>query len=53
MNDETEVNQIKEERENPSLQTEGSKVSKKIDEKKTKQILQQLQTQKKKWHPHI
>jgi DNA-binding TFAR19-related protein (PDSD5 family) len=35
------------------LQTEGSKVSKKIDEKKTKQILQQLQTQKKKWHPHI
>jgi hypothetical protein len=40
INDETKVNQVKEERENPTLQIEVSKVSSEFDEKKIKQILQ-------------
>jgi hypothetical protein len=52
INDETEVNQIKEERNNPSLQTKVSRVLRKFDEEKTKKILQQLQIQRKKWRPH-
>ncbi len=45
-----EVNQISEEIENPNMQTKASRVSKESDEEKNKQILQQLQTQRKKWH---
>jgi anti-sigma28 factor (negative regulator of flagellin synthesis) len=41
-NDETKVNQIKEEIENPSLQIEGGRVSRESYEDKTKRILQQL-----------
>jgi hypothetical protein len=52
INDETEINQVKEESENPSLQTKVSRVLGKSDEKEIKQILQQLQTQRKKWRPH-
>ncbi len=40
MNYEIEVNQVREERENPSLQTKVSRMSRKCDEKKTKQTLQ-------------
>jgi hypothetical protein len=40
INDEIEVNQVKEERENPSLQIEASRVSREFDEKKIKQSLQ-------------
>jgi hypothetical protein len=50
INDETKVDQIMEERENPSLQTKISKVSRvceKTDEEKTKHILEQLQIQRK------
>jgi hypothetical protein len=39
-------------RENPSLQTEVNRMLWVFDEKKIKQILQQLQTQRKKSHPH-
>jgi catalase (peroxidase I) len=53
INDETEINQIREESENPSLQTKISRVTRKFDEKKIKQNLQQLQTQRKKWHLDI
>jgi hypothetical protein len=42
INDEIKVNQIREEKENPSLQTKGSRVSRESYEKKTKWILQQL-----------
>ncbi len=42
INDETKVNQVKEEKENPSLQTKGSRVLGKSYEKKTKWILQHL-----------
>jgi predicted acetyltransferase len=54
-NDETKVDQVMEERENPSLQTEISrnlKVCEKIDEEKIKHILEQLQFQRKKWCLH-
>jgi hypothetical protein len=49
INDETKINQIMEERENPSLHTKISKVSRvreEIDEEKTKHILEQLQIQR-------
>jgi len=52
INDETELNEVREERENLNLQIEVSRVSRVYNEKKIKQILQQLQTQRKKWHPH-
>jgi hypothetical protein len=39
INDEIKINQVRE-RENPSLQTEGNRMSKKSNEKKIKQILQ-------------
>ncbi len=39
INYEIEVNQVKEERVNPSLQTKVSRVSKEFDVKKTKHIL--------------
>jgi len=52
INDEIEVNQVREERKNPSLQIEVNRVLREFDEKKMKQILQHLQTQRKKWHPH-
>jgi hypothetical protein len=41
INDEIKVNQVREERENPSLQSEVSRISQESNEKKTKQILQQ------------
>jgi len=44
INDEIEVNQVREERKNPSLQTKISKMSGASDQEKIKQILQQLQT---------
>jgi hypothetical protein len=50
INDKTKVDQIMEERENP-MQTKINRVSRvceEIDEKKTKQILEQLQIQRKK-----
>jgi hypothetical protein len=50
-NDETKVDQVMEERENPSLQTEIniiSKVFEEIDEKNIKHILEQLQFKRKK-----
>jgi hypothetical protein len=40
IDDKTKVNQVREERENPSLQTKVSRVLGESDEKKTKQILQ-------------
>ncbi len=40
INDDTKVNQVREERENPSLQIEVSRVSREYDEEKIKQILQ-------------
>jgi hypothetical protein len=43
INDETELNQVREERENLNLQIEVSRVSRVYNEKKIKQILQQLQ----------
>ncbi len=52
INDEIEVNQVHEERENPSLQIKVSRISWISNEEKIKQILQQLQTQRKKWCPH-
>jgi hypothetical protein len=36
INDEIEINQVREERENPSLQTKVSRVSREFDEKKIK-----------------
>jgi hypothetical protein len=47
-NDETKVNQVKAEIENPSLQIEGGRVSRESYEDKTKRILQQSYTQRKK-----
>jgi hypothetical protein len=38
INDEIKINQVRE-RENPSLQTEGSRVSRKFNEEKIKQIV--------------
>ncbi len=52
INDETKVNQVKEEKENPSLQIKVGRVSGEFDEKKTKHILQHLRTQRKKWCLH-
>jgi len=52
INDEIKVNQVREKRENPSLQSEVKRVSQEFDEKKTKQILQQLHTQRKNWRFH-
>jgi hypothetical protein len=40
INDEIEVDQVMEEKENPSLQTKVSRVSKECDKKKTIHILQ-------------
>jgi hypothetical protein len=51
INDETKVDQIMEERENPSLQTKISRISRvceETNEQKTKHILKQLQIQRKK-----
>jgi hypothetical protein len=51
INDETKVDQITEERENPSLQTKISRISRvceETNEEKTKHILKQLQIQRKK-----
>ncbi len=51
INDETKVDQIMEERENPSLQTKISRISRvceETNEEKTKHILKQLQIQRKK-----
>jgi hypothetical protein len=42
INYDTEVNQVREKGRNPSLQTKISRVSRKYDEEKIKQILQQL-----------
>jgi hypothetical protein len=50
--DEIKINQVKEERENPSLQIKVNRVLWEFDEAKTKQILQHLQIQRKKWHFH-
>jgi len=50
INDEIEVGQVMQERENPTLQIKISRIGKecdKIDEKKTKHILQHLHIQKK------
>jgi hypothetical protein len=51
-NYETKVNQVKEEKENPSLQIKVGRMLREFDEKKTKHILQHLQTQRKKWCLH-
>ncbi len=40
INDETEVDQVMEEKENPSLQTKVGRVSRECDKKKTIHILQ-------------
>jgi hypothetical protein len=42
INDEIEVNQVREERENPSMQIEVGKVLNKFDEEKTEQFFQKL-----------
>jgi hypothetical protein len=55
INDEIEVDQVMQEKENPSLQIKISRIIKecdKTDENKTKHILQHLHIQRKKWHLH-
>jgi hypothetical protein len=55
INDEIEIDQVMQERENPSLQIKISRIAKECDktnENKTKHILQHLHIQRKNWHLH-
>jgi hypothetical protein len=52
INDDTEVNQVWEERKNPSLQIEVSKVIGEIMKRKLNRFYNSCKLKEKKWHPH-